>query len=72
MTGFLKFTLLVLALAKAARGHKEPYFVDNRTTMVHLFEWTWPEIARECEEFLGPQGYGGVQVNTFAFFSLLV
>lgn len=56
------FVLLTLALSWA---QKEPQFVDNRTTIVHLFEWTWPEIARECEEFLGPQGYGGVQVSPF-------
>ena len=24
--------------------------------IVHLFEWTWPDIAQECETFLGPQG----------------
>ncbi|XP_076240333.1 alpha-amylase-related protein-like [Calliopsis andreniformis] len=31
--------------------------------MVHLFEWKWLDIARECEEFLGPMGFGGVQVS---------
>ena len=30
---------------------------------MHLFEWTWPEIARECEEFLGPKGFCAVQVS---------
>ena len=30
--------------------------------MVHLFEWTWENIARECEEYLGPKGYCAVQV----------
>nr|ABO77640.1 alpha-amylase [Musca domestica] len=54
------FVLLILALCWA---QKDPQFHDNRTTIVHLFEWTWPEIARECEEFLGPQGYGGVQIS---------
>lgn len=34
-----------------------------RTVMVHLFEWTWPDIARECEEVLGPLGYVAVQVS---------
>jgi alpha-amylase len=31
--------------------------------MVHLFEWKWADIARECETFLAPNGYGGVQVS---------
>jgi len=28
-----------------------------------LFEWSWPDIARECEEFLGPKGFTGVQIS---------
>lgn len=27
-----------------------------------MFEWKWTDIASECEKFLGPKGYGGVQV----------
>jgi alpha-amylase len=34
-----------------------------RTVFVHLFEWRWPEVARECEEILGPAGYAAVQVS---------
>lgn len=30
---------------------------------VHLFEWTWPDVARECEEVLGPAGWRAVQVS---------
>jgi len=30
---------------------------------VHLFEWKWDDIAKECEEFLGPKGYTAVQVS---------
>lgn len=30
---------------------------------VHLFEWTWPEIATECETVLGPAGFTAVQVS---------
>jgi alpha-amylase len=30
---------------------------------VHLFEWKWPDIARECENVLGPAGYKAVQVS---------
>ena len=44
-------------------GQKNPHFMGNRTTMVHLFEWKWLDIAKECEKFLGPKGYGGVQIS---------
>ncbi len=30
---------------------------------VHLFEWTWPAIAAECENVLGPAGFKAVQVS---------
>jgi alpha-amylase len=33
------------------------------TVFVHLFEWTWNDVAQECEEFLGPKGYTAVQVS---------
>jgi alpha-amylase len=32
-------------------------------TFVHLFEWRWADIARECEQWLGPRGFKGVQVS---------
>ena len=34
-----------------------------RTAMVHLFEWRWNDVAEECERFLGPKGFAGVQVS---------
>src|SRR5688572_32563824 len=34
-----------------------------RTVFVHLFEWKWADVARECESFLGPKGYAAVQVS---------
>jgi alpha-amylase len=33
------------------------------TTFVHLFEWSWQDIAQECEQHLGPKGYAAVQVS---------
>jgi alpha-amylase len=30
---------------------------------VHLFEWRWTDVARECETYLGPAGFAGVQVS---------
>ncbi|XP_077533137.1 alpha-amylase-related protein-like [Haemaphysalis longicornis] len=40
-----------------------PGFFGDRTTIVQLFEWAWPDVAQECVDFLGPSGYGAVQVS---------
>lgn len=37
--------------------------LSGPTTFVHLFEWSWPDVAKECETFLGPNGYAAVQVS---------
>jgi alpha-amylase len=33
------------------------------SVFVHLFEWKWTDIASECENYLGPAGFAGVQVS---------
>ena len=40
-----------------------PAYADGHDGMVHLFEWHWSTIAEECENFLGPHRFGGVQVS---------
>ncbi len=47
-----------LAPAYRASGHAAAGDV-----FVHLFEWTWPDIATECETVLGPAGFKAVQVS---------
>ncbi|HEV2780112.1 MAG TPA: alpha-amylase family protein [Actinophytocola sp.] len=34
-----------------------------RDVIVQLFQWNWASVARECRDFLGPRGYGGVQIS---------
>lgn len=46
------------ALALSSALQAEP-----RTAFVHLFEWQWNDIAYECENYLGPDGYAAVQVS---------
>jgi len=46
-----------------ARELRDPHFIGGRQVITQLFEWTFDEIAKECEEFLGPYGYGGVQTS---------
>ncbi|XP_035787092.1 alpha-amylase-like [Anopheles albimanus] len=43
--------------------HKNAHFFPGRNVIVHLFEWKFGDIAEECEQVLGPAGYGGVQVS---------
>lgn len=46
-----------------ASGLSEPRYAGPRTVMVHLFEWRWDDVARECETYLGPKGFAAVQVS---------
>lgn len=55
-------TLFALA-AVATASFKNTNYWDNHDVMVHLFEWKWDDIADECENFLAPHGYAGVQVS---------
>ncbi|TYK65548.1 alpha-amylase [Colwellia echini] len=50
-------TSLALGITCQAQAASQP------TTFVHLFEWNWQDIAKECETFLGPKGYAAVQVS---------
>ena len=59
--------MIMAAAALAACGAEqvdEPeVVVTEPVAFVQLFEWSWPDIARECENHLGPQGYSAVQVS---------
>ncbi|SEG10489.1 alpha-amylase [Thermomonospora echinospora] len=35
----------------------------DRKAMVQLFQWPWKSVAAECENVLGPKGFGGVQIS---------
>ncbi|KAF7369655.1 Alpha-amylase [Mycena venus] len=35
----------------------------SKTVIIQMFEWTWDSIAAECTNFIGPAGYGFVQVS---------
>jgi alpha-amylase len=56
---------LIYLLFSVANIHaqKNPNAVDGRSAIVHLFEWKFSDIADECERFLAPKGYAGVQVG---------
>ncbi|KAJ6223217.1 hypothetical protein RDWZM_001762 [Blomia tropicalis] len=47
----------------ASSPYSDPHFQHNRKVITHLMQWKFVDIADECERFLGPYGYGGVQVS---------
>lgn len=51
-----------VAVTAARSSLNNPNYASGRDVMVHLFEWKFTDIADECERFLGPMGFGGVQV----------
>ncbi|XP_019541465.2 alpha-amylase B-like [Aedes albopictus] len=57
-------SLLALALACGlVSAQFDTHQWAGRSGIVHLFEWRWNDIADECERFLAPRGYAGVQVS---------
>jgi alpha-amylase len=48
-------------LATDASGGPAPLNPPN--TYVQLFKWRWKDIATECTTFLGPNGFGAVQIS---------
>jgi len=54
---------VLLTLAAYIRLTDRPSVPEPDGVYVHLFEWSWPDIAQECESFLGPAGYSAVQAS---------
>ncbi|XP_064188329.1 alpha-amylase-like isoform X2 [Anguilla rostrata] len=57
-----KVCLLAVALGLGLAQH-HCQMKRGRTSIVHLFEWRWADVAQECERYLAPNGYGGVQIS---------
>jgi len=53
--------LASLSLAAAAPAAAASF--NPADTSVQMFRWRWNDIAKECASWLGPQGYGAVQVS---------
>nr|CAH7746061.1 unnamed protein product [Callosobruchus chinensis] len=54
---------VVLVLVTTCYAQKNNNFLPGRNSIVQLFEWRWDDIANECEKFLGPKGFAGVQIS---------
>lgn len=59
----MKLVITLFALAAVANAQFNPNFWSGRSGIVHLFEWKWSDIANECENFLAPNGFAGVQIS---------
>jgi len=58
-TSFIAFlSFFVFASSAKSLGN-----ASDGDVIVHLFEWRWQDIAKECEAFLGPKGYRAVQIS---------
>ena len=55
--------LVTLVATSVVTANYDPNCFGTRQAIVHLFEWRWDDIADECENFLAPKGYCGVQVS---------
>ena len=58
-----KITLIALAVSAGFAFSTTAQAATPKTAFVHLFEWGWEDIAKECETFLGPKGFAAVQVS---------
>src|ERR1022692_848026 len=52
-----------LAATLAAAFSGSAFALNPSDTSVQMFEWSWNDLATECTQFLGPQGYGGIQIS---------
>lgn len=59
----MRVLVCALTILSAIAAQKDTHYAPGHDGMVHLFEWKWNDIAAECERFLGPYGFGGVQVR---------
>ncbi|KZT54766.1 glycoside hydrolase family 13 protein [Calocera cornea HHB12733] len=49
-------------IARSTTNYRR-FATADKDVVVQLFEWNWDSVAQECAEFIGPAGYGFVQVS---------
>ncbi|XP_022105424.1 uncharacterized protein LOC110987206 [Acanthaster planci] len=57
------FLLLAALCTTTWAQYWNPHMEKGRHVMVNLMSWKWKDVAEECERYLGPNGFGGVQVS---------
>ena len=53
----------ILSASQAWSPYHEANMFPGRSVIVQMFEWRFDDLAEECERFLGPVGFGGIQVS---------
>ena len=53
------FAVLCTAMAVSTPANA----LNPSDTSVQMFRWKWNDVAKECTNWLGPQGFGAVQVS---------
>lgn len=56
-------SLISAAALLAFAGTTQAARFNPPDTSVQMFQWSWNDIATECTEWLGPQGFGAVQIS---------
>ncbi|MCI2421253.1 alpha-amylase family protein [Saccharopolyspora sp. K220] len=60
----LAAALVGSALVPTAMGTQAaPATAPVRGPIIQMFQWPWDSIAQECTNFLGPKGFGAIQVS---------
>ncbi|KAF8886961.1 glycoside hydrolase superfamily [Infundibulicybe gibba] len=60
--GLIAILLSLTAESQKVNPPSKPKPKEKRV-IVQMFGWNWASIATECREFIGPAGYGYVQVS---------
>lgn len=55
--------VLLLTVLGTSLAQYDPNYVPGRDVMVHLMDWKFSDIADECERFLAPKSFGGIQLS---------
>ncbi|KAH9476533.1 Alpha-amylase [Psilocybe cubensis] len=67
--GIIKLTSLLGLFSYAVAGpvwsnsSLDARATSSKSVIIQMFEWTWDSVAAECTSFIGPAGYGFVQVS---------
>ena len=56
-------SLFTVAACSGTQPGTSPPPAVGDGVFVQMFEWRWNDLARECEEYLGPAGYAAVQTS---------
>ncbi|KAI0330674.1 glycoside hydrolase [Cubamyces sp. BRFM 1775] len=63
MPSWAQFAVSAALLAATHTPFVETSPSGSKDVIIQMFEWTWDSVAAECTNFIGPAGYGFVQVS---------